>query len=228
MVRPPKPADRSANPRHKTIKPKSQKQIMDDLNDLMFRQPTYDHFSDFIAETNAEKNDRGAAILLATNVENALQHAILCMLRKREGQERALFGRTSSPLGLFAAKIEMAYAMDIFGDQMKNNLNLIRTIRNTFAHAKIPIKFDTQEIKEACAHLAIPKLLPPFTIRPPSSEAPDELEGRRRFQDVCNAVAHNLNMYANSGLILVKIQPNQPLPQLPGNPEIYAKRPALP
>jgi hypothetical protein len=70
-------------PRHKSTKAKSLRSILETLSELSYKQPTRDHFSDFMEETNSEKNDRGAAILLATNVENALQGAILSILRAR-------------------------------------------------------------------------------------------------------------------------------------------------
>jgi hypothetical protein len=71
--KPPKPPHRESVPRFKDRSAGSIKKALEALNQLTDAQPTYDHFADFIKETNAEKNDRGAAILLATNVENALQ-----------------------------------------------------------------------------------------------------------------------------------------------------------
>jgi len=119
----------------------------------------------------------------------------------------------------------MAYAMDIFGSETKQNLDLIRTVRNAFAHAKIPIKFDTTLIEEACSRLVVPKSLPPTIVR----GSLNHLKGRKRFQEVCNTTAHNLNIYARApASAQLKISVDDPLPRLPGNPEIYAKRPALP
>ena len=219
--RPPKPADRPPSPRHKSRKAGSTRSAIEALNRLTDEQPTYDHFSEFIAETNAEKNDRGAAILLATNVENALQIALLRMFKTRKDQARGLFG-SNSPLGTFANKIQMAYALDIFGDETKANLDIIRTVRNAFAHAKIPIKFETPQVKNACAHLHIPTLLPPHTVRPPQ----ERIEGRKRFQTVCNDVAHNLNVFGRRALTLIDPKVHQL--QLPANFEIFAKHTALP
>jgi hypothetical protein len=130
--KPPKPDHHQAPPRAG-----STNKALEALNQLIHAQPTHDHFADFIKETNAEKNDRGAAILLATNVENALQGALTRMFRTRSNT-RKLFG-VNSPLGAFSNKFEVGYALGIFGDQTKSNLDIIRTVRNAFAHAKIPL-----------------------------------------------------------------------------------------
>jgi hypothetical protein len=79
---------------------------------------------------------------------------------------RSLLG-ANGPLGSFANEILIGYALNIFGDETKANLDIIRAVRNAFAHAKIPIKFTTPQVKNACTHLRIPTLLPriPFGRR---------------------------------------------------------------
>jgi hypothetical protein len=221
MIRPPKPPGRAGTPRYKSEKPKTARTALQALQHLVDEQPTYDTLIEFITETNSEKNDRGAAILLATNVENALHGTIVAMLRAQRTKE--LFGANSA-LGSFANKIQMAYAMDIFGDETKHNLDIVRTVRNAFAHAKIPIKFDTMQVKEACSHLVIPKPIQPHAVRPPLGH----LEGRKLFQEVCNTTAHNLSM--------ASIGPHHRIPdekvslrlQLPEDFQIFAKRQPLP
>jgi hypothetical protein len=213
--KPPKPDHHQSVP-----KGSSTKKALEALNQLTDTQPTRDHLADFMKETNAEKNDRGAAILLATNVENALQGALMRMFGPRSNT-RKLFG-VNSPLGAFSNKIEVGYALGIFGDQMKTNLDIIRTVRNAFAHAKIPITFDTTPVRNACSLLVVPKLLPPHAIR---KDNPD-LEGRKRFQTVCNDTAHNLIMF--SRFAVTRLDPTTLQVQLPGNFEILARHQSLP
>jgi hypothetical protein len=86
------------------------------LNELMDAPPAHKHFAQWQRETSAEKNDRGAAILLATNVENALQGAITQIIEIKKGQHSKIFG-LNAPLGSFANMITMAYAMQVFGDE---------------------------------------------------------------------------------------------------------------
>lgn len=53
-------------------------------------------------------------------------------------------------LGSFGAKIKMAYTFRVVDLKLRNDLDRIREIRNTFAHAWIHIDFDTPAIKRAC------------------------------------------------------------------------------
>jgi hypothetical protein len=222
MTRPPKPSDRTAQPRHKNkSKPPTVTTTLKALQHLTDEQPTHSHFQDFIRETNFEKNDRGAAILLATNVENALQTALLSRLKMQ--RTPALFGANST-LGPFSNKIQMAYAMDIFGDQTKHNLDIIRIVRNAFAHSKIPIRFDTPQVREACSYLVVPKLIPPAVLWGQK----DNLEGRQLFQEACNAIAHNLSIFATWGDVKLPDVKDKIQIQLPSNFEILARRQALP
>ena len=131
------------------------------------------------------RNDRGAAILLGTFVEDALQRAIEQVLHIRPKQHRALFG-INAPLGTFSNKIRVAFALDIIGPETFANLNTIREIRNAFAHAKIHISFKTKQVCDACALLVIPKDIGlfPFLAK---HDTP-----RKLFESVCYITVKNL------------------------------------
>src|SRR5262249_32789380 len=121
------------------------------------------HFQEFYAQINDEKNERGAALMLAANVETALLYAIKRTLVIKESQDWELFGY-EGPIRTFAAKISIGYALDIFGPQTKANLDCIRHIRNAFAHAVIPITFQTKEVSDLCSLMVMPEILPPVAI----------------------------------------------------------------
>ena len=101
-------------------------------------------------------------------------------------------------MATFDQKIRMAKALKIFGREMGNNLGLIRTIRNAFAHSTVPITFSTPEIIAACQLLVIPFVLPPKGIRVVDGKVIDPEEptdARSRFTRVCESTAHNLLVY---------------------------------
>jgi hypothetical protein len=201
--KPPKPLDRPASPRFKTRKREPTmglKRVLDELGELTDSQPSHKYFTQWQEETNAERNHRGAAILLATNVENALQSVIIRVIEIKEGQRQKLFG-PNAPLGSFSNKITLAYAMDLFGNETKTNLDIIRSIRNAFAHAKLPITFETGQVQRACEFLTIPTVL----LRPVAIPKDDSkhLTGRKRFQRVCNDIAHNFLIVSLSGKFAV-------------------------
>jgi hypothetical protein len=160
------------------------------LSKLSGKQPDIKHFADFDKETRGELSHRGAAILAVTNVENALETALLDELIYTRA--RALFGM-DCPLGSFRNKILMAYALNIFGDQMCCNLECMRHIRNAFAHAKIPISFSDIEVMNVCNSMIFPPLMPPH-IMGAEKEDHSNLIGLERFRKICEVIAHNLGV----------------------------------
>jgi hypothetical protein len=164
---------------------------------------TIDDISDYISEIERDNNDRSVAILLGTTVENALQSSIERAIRIDERGQKDLF-TYDGPLGTFTAKIKMANALRIFGDETRDNLDLIRNIRNTFAHAKVPINFDTRQVKNACALLQIPTSIPIVGMvtmpRLMSLLAnPEELKGRLRYEATCHYLSHNFVTWMTNG-----------------------------
>jgi hypothetical protein len=91
-----------------------------------------DDISDYFAEIETNKNDRSVAILLGTTVENALQSAIEQAIRIDERGQRDLFNY-DRPLGTFAAKIMMAHALHIFGDETRDKAHARISGRSRFS-----------------------------------------------------------------------------------------------
>jgi len=48
----------------------------------------------------------------------------------------------NGPLNSFSSKIIVGYALGIYDEGMRNDLNIVRNIRNVFAHSKRLIQFD--------------------------------------------------------------------------------------
>jgi hypothetical protein len=202
--KPPIPAGVAPSPRIKSRQrtggtaPMGRSAILASLSALADGEPSPDHFEAYQEEATAISNDRGAAILIATNLENALELAITrqMMLGRKP---KNLFG-FNSPFGPFLFKIRVGHALRIFGDETFNNLDMIRAIRNTFAHAKKPIRFADGAVNKACALLTIPAILAPLPdTTEPSADQRDGLQGRERFQLVCHSTAHNLRVRSMRG-----------------------------
>jgi hypothetical protein len=99
-----------------------------------------EHHTAFNEQASAEKNDRGACLLYAANLENLLDMVFDAALEINDDNREQIYGE-SGLLGSFSRKISMAFVLRIIGIVTFDNLTLIRHIRNTFAHAKIPIDF---------------------------------------------------------------------------------------
>jgi hypothetical protein len=101
-----------------------------------------------------EAPDRVAAIVGAAVVEDALRWALnsFFLLQISEKEERELF-ENDGILSSFHAKIFMAFALGLFGNEARNDLTKIKNIRNTFAHAPRSISFETMEVAAECEKL---------------------------------------------------------------------------
>jgi Mannitol repressor len=91
---------------------------------------------------------RGCAVVASAMVEDVLDGAILYRCVNLSKDERSRLFDASGPLSTFSSKIAIAYAFGIIGPKTRHDLNLLREIRNAFAHAMRTITFDTQEVAD--------------------------------------------------------------------------------
>ena len=117
--------------------------------------PGPEHFERYREEAEETKNDRGAAILHATNLENTLESALASYLSIARSRQEEIFG-FNGPLGTFSDKISMAQAIGIIGPVSRSNFDIIRVVRNAFAHTMRPISFSDEQISALCSFLKVP------------------------------------------------------------------------
>jgi hypothetical protein len=93
-----------------------------------------------------KQTDRGAGIVAAAVVEDALEFTIKRRLIELSNTRAdSLFGRMR-PLSSFSAKIELGFALGLYDDKLRRPLNMIRDIRNEFAHNMEATSFDHPDI----------------------------------------------------------------------------------
>jgi Domain of unknown function (DUF4145) len=155
--------------------------ILRDLATLTRREPQREHIEELQRQARADGNDRGAAILIAANFENVLELAIIRRL-----------GVGNRPDSTFGKKIEKAQHLGIIGPQTRHNLDMVREIRNAFAHSMIPITFETAPIAAACREFTMPVRLPPFAVPILLAPLPGDAEYRRKYERVCEDTSNNL------------------------------------
>lgn len=97
--------------------------------------------------------DRTIAVTAAAFLDHALQKAI-CTHLPLSANHKDLFD-DRGPLGTLSAKIIMAKALEIIDTVEREDLDTIRTIRNSFAHTLLPIGFDADEVKTLCKTLRV-------------------------------------------------------------------------
>ena len=186
------------------------------------RQPeTREHLEAYIAEVHSEKNDRGAAILMATIVENSLSTAIERRLDIDSPEiYKELFGG-DGPIGTFSNRIRIGRALAIYGNVTHKSLHYVRCIRNAFAHTRIPINFATQEVIAACDLMAVPPVIGGSVLLSLVQDVPGHNSARNKFKRVCDILSNNLLSYSMDAL---QQFPESPVPSISGKYQ-YLLRP---
>jgi len=96
--------------------------------------------------------DRAAAIVAASLVEAHLTTAMKATLHRNEKIVNELF-RNSGPLGNFSTKIDLAFLIGMFSAECHKELNIIRTVRNLFAHDLRIKGFASQRMTDLVSNL---------------------------------------------------------------------------
>jgi hypothetical protein len=106
--------------------------------------------------------DRAAALIVATLLEQALETAISThFIQLEDADKNRLFigsgGGDDGLLATFSARIQMGFALGIYGPDMRSDLQTIQIIRNVFAHTRRHLDFTSPEVASACNELIFPK-----------------------------------------------------------------------
>lgn len=96
-----------------------------------------------------EGSDRVAAIMGSALVEHHLMDAIRLSLADAFN-DNVLFHDQGAPFGTFKARIVAGRALGLYGEQMANDLDILRDIRNQFAHALLSISFENPHLVGRC------------------------------------------------------------------------------
>ena len=130
----------------------------------------WDELERYYDELNGT-SDRATAILAAAYFEGKLGDAIIyrfAQISSAFSDQIELGNRAFkdyNPIRSFSAKIEIGFALGLYNDEIRKNLQKAAEIRNKFAHASKPIEFDDAEIATICRQLE-PNVLPdPDTLR---------------------------------------------------------------
>ena len=148
-------------------------------------------------ETIEAESDRGAVLVGAALLDDALEKILRKKLVPPLKSEDSLFDGGYSPLRSFAAKIELAFRLGLITRNTKQMLNIVRSLRNLFAHNTENVSlFDDQasdRLKTAYLHMsqiyvAIIGTIREIAAAQQSSLSVDELleseSGRRSIIDI--------------------------------------------
>jgi hypothetical protein len=86
------------------------------------------------------------AIVVAGIVEDWLQTLLLAAGRPLSNTQASLLFDGYGPLATFSARIDVAYFFKLIDEPTCNDLRAIKGVRNTFAHSKAVLTFESREI----------------------------------------------------------------------------------
>lgn len=110
-----------------------------------------EYMSAFLKEFEAE-TDRGAVLVGAALLDSRLERLLLSHMLLGKVAEDLVKGG-NAPLGTFSARINATYAFGLITTAERKDLNLIRAIRNEFAHSEHGLTFADQKIVGLCSSL---------------------------------------------------------------------------
>jgi hypothetical protein len=121
---------------------------------LTFRDITRALYSDehipALIEQIQKWDDRTVCLILSATLERNLEYLILTRIgfgfKLNEERRNQLFAKDGT-LSNFHANIIFARALETINDDTMKDLNIIRDIRNRFAHSALPLHFKVKAIK---------------------------------------------------------------------------------
>src|SRR5713101_5028532 len=98
------------------------------------------------------QRDRGAALIAAAWVDDSLEKYLRSVL----GPDRKLVDRLlqpEGPLGTFSVRSHLAYALGLIEQTVFADLEIVRRVRNDFAHTRRDLRFSHSSIMDRCRQL---------------------------------------------------------------------------
>jgi hypothetical protein len=176
------------------------------LRALTRADPTFEHLEALEKELYASASDRATAVMFGSFVEVALERLLSSKMRQLNSKDRKRVFEYEGALGTFASKTVVAYALQLLGPVTRSDLDLVRFLRNEFAHSRMPFNFQTLEVAEVCKHLKYPELagsfIPHGYLNRVSDEslktAVDRNSPKTRFIIACHNLSYRM-IYATHG-----------------------------
>jgi mannitol operon repressor len=109
------------------------------------------YFSEFLAEFQRE-TDRGAALVGAALIDSRLERLLSSHLIESKAATE-LLGAGDAPLGSLSSRIKISFALGLITELEYQEADLIRKVRNEFAHEVHGLTFSSQRISGLCSSL---------------------------------------------------------------------------
>lgn len=99
--------------------------------------------------TLTKESDRAAALMAGAYLDELLKTLISEQLVDDANIQKSVIG-TGGAIDSFASRINLAYLLGLIPDNIRYDLDLIRRIRNEFAHTAGPMDFEKDSVRSRC------------------------------------------------------------------------------
>lgn len=110
-------------------------------------------YNEFVGRFQAE-TDRAAAVLGGSYLDSFLESALRSVLVTGPRVD-AMFEGAGASLGSFSNKTALAFALGIIAEPMARDIDLVRKVRNHFAHQIWDASFDSAPVSDWCRGLGL-------------------------------------------------------------------------
>jgi DNA-binding MltR family transcriptional regulator len=121
-----------------------------------------EQWTEWLEEFQGE-SDRACAVLGPAFLDEQLRALLEAFLVNDPGRVPDLFEGAAGPLASFSARIGMSYALGFLAPSEMRDVDLIRKIRNDFAHELHGVSFQSSSVASRCRELTGCNHLVPFT-----------------------------------------------------------------
>jgi hypothetical protein len=108
---------------------------------------------EFLQKEFKNETDRGAVVLTASLMENALTNVLKKYLTPSTSSQDELFDSPMAPFSTFGSKIQIAQRLGLISVRLSRDLNLIKKMRNEFAHNVHGSSLESGKIKDLLTNL---------------------------------------------------------------------------
>jgi len=122
--------------------------VRSNIRSLQETHPHLKDFDEFLGEFNKE-TERGAALAAAAFLDDLLGQILKAFLIDDEPADKLLSG-FGAPLSSFSTRIAMVRALGLLNEVECRECELIRKVRNEFAH-KVKMTFDDKRVAGLCS-----------------------------------------------------------------------------
>ena len=154
---------------------------------------------------NAKKeSDRGCALVLAANLDNRLRSLLKSFFVEQSPNKQNGLFEGNGCLATFSSRIKVSFSVGLLGTDEQHDLDIIRAIRNDFAHNESSIDFSNPPVSDRCNSLRLHQTM--------EKDRPDidvsKHSGRDKFQIVSVSLCLMLADRENGASKIKRVTPS--------------------